>query len=94
MRVVILEFIWKHIRKLISAAFMAICYGLWSFIQMPYQAAADILSLKDSTDQIHKELRTLQIGNGVNNNLLIRVDGKLDKLQESVIRMSVQRRTE
>lgn len=93
MRQAILGFIWKHIRKIISAAFMAFCYGVWSFIQMPYKASADIVELKEAQAEIHRDMRSQQVTIGTNSLLLQRMDAKLDKLQESIIRLEVQRRT-
>lgn len=94
MRQAIFEFILKHILKLFSAAIMGIGYLAWSFVQMPYKAAADISTLQYETKQIHKELQELQISNGTNNLLLQRMDGKMDKLQETVIKLSSQPRYE
>ncbi len=86
----LLEFLWDHFWKLVSLGLTTGFVIFVNMVQSPATVEARITTLEISSAKSTYEREQLKIGLGANNVLYNRIDGKLDKVNETLIILSEQ----
>lgn len=92
MFITLAKFLWDHFWKLISFGVTTGFIWFVASVQAPATVEARISTLESKYVNLNSDNENLKIGLGVNNNLFMRVDNKLDDMNKSIIRLSEQLR--